>query len=292
MNSLQVLLLLFCACLPMAERQEVRKNPAASVTVVTSIDGNIFPESWLSHEIDAKAEPLHEVEIQRSKLILSSAMDKYPRSVLTSNLKTIYVMHRLQYSGISAGGTNSRDNVYLANRGERDGFTDNYLEGSFHHEFSSILLRNFPKYLEKKAWGKVNGDKFRYGKSGVAAVQGNRAGDKFDPSLNSEGFLCEYAKSTLENDFNVIAEQLFLGNPKFWSVVDKYPGIKKKTDLAIDFYRKIDCAFGEEYFRSLAKDSSPLNLRERSSPALNSIIPCIFKFPVRYFSVSKESPST
>jgi hypothetical protein len=281
MNSLPVLLFFFCACLPTAELQEVRENPAASVTIVTSINGEIFPESWLSPEIDAKAEPLHEAEIQRSKLILSRAIGKYPRSVLTSNLKSIYVVHRLQYSGISAGGTNSRESVYLANRGEREGFTDSYLEGSFHHEFSSILLRNFPMYLDTKAWEKVNGDKFRYGKSGVAAVQGNRVGAAFDPLLNSEGFLCEYAKSTLENDFNVIAEQLFLGNPKFWSVVDKYPGIKTKTKLVIDFYRKIDRSFSEEYFLSLAKDNSPINLRERSSPALNGIIPCVFKFPIR-----------
>ena len=233
------------------------------VKIVTSSSQGIFPESWLSADICAEAEVLHESEVERSKKILIKAMKKYPKRVLTNNLKTIYVLHTLKYSGISAGGTNSRIDVYIANRGIREGFTDSWIETTFHSEFSSILLRNFPQHLDNDAWRKANMESFKYGGSGVQAVKQNKSQQVFDASLHTEGFLYEYAKSTFEDDFNSIAEQLFLGNDCFWSVVDKFQRIKEKTDLVIAFYHKIDPGFSRSFFVSLAK----ANNGEQSIPA-------------------------
>jgi hypothetical protein len=214
----------------------ILENP---VRMVTSSDRSIFPESWLSPDINAEAEMLQESQIDRSRIVLYKAMKNYPGRVLARNLETIYVLHRLKYKGISAGGTNSRRSVYVANRGNREGFTDIWIERTFHAEFSSILLRNFPQYLDKDAWKKANVESFKYGVSGVQAVKQEKDRTVFDPSLHAEGFLYEYAKSTLENDFNSIAEHLFLGDGRFWSVVNKHQKIKEKTDPAIAFYHQM-----------------------------------------------------
>ena len=110
------------------------------VRVVTSSDPNIFPASWLSEGIKAQAGKLKDNQFVRSKTILNRAQKKYPQDVLQKNLKTIYVLHRLVFSGISASGTNGGSNVYIANRGVHAGFTDQRLEKTFHAELSSLLL--------------------------------------------------------------------------------------------------------------------------------------------------------
>ena len=232
-----------------AEETVIQQKP---VRLITSSERNIFPESWLSAEIDAKAEALRKDEIKRSRKILNSAIKKYRGRVLADNLDTVYVLHRLKYYGISVSGTNSWPNVYIANRGSREGFTDQWVETTFHEEFSSILLRNFPGYLAREAWEKANGESFRYGESGVQAVKDGTAGQRFDAPYHAEGFLYEYAKSTLENDLNSIAGQLFIGDPLFWQVVDKYPRMAEKTELVISFYNKIHPGFDKRSFRSLA----------------------------------------
>ena len=219
------------------------------VRIVTSSDRDIFPKSWFSAQINAQAEVLQESEIERSKKILNKAMKKYPKRVLASNLEAVYVLHRLKFNGINAGGTNSRRNIYIAN----PGYSDGWIERAFHEEFSSILLRNFPQYLNRNAWKKANPESFKYGESGVHAIRQKKARKSFDTSLHVEGFLCEYAKSTLENDFNSMTGQLFFGDDRFWSIVSKHRRIKEKSDLVITFYHKIDPAFSKFFFLSLAK---------------------------------------
>lgn len=221
------------------------------VRIISSTNRDIFPKSWLSVGINAESEMLQESEIERSRKILNKAIEKYPKRVILSNLDNIYILHRLKYNGISAAGTNSRKSVYLANPGNRDGYTDNAIEGTFHAEFSSILLRNFPQFLDKDAWENANSVSFKYGGSAVQAIKQKKSRTSFNVSLHAEGFLHEYAKSTMENDFNSIAAQLFLGKGSFWSVVDNYKRISKKTDLVIAFFHEIDPTFSKTFFLSL-----------------------------------------
>ena len=221
------------------------------VKIATSADRNIFPDRWQSSRIDAQAEPLTDRETERSKTILVAAFKKYPREILVANLDAVYVLHRLKFFGISAGGTNSKSRIYLANRGVSAGFTDTWVEGVFHAEFSSILLRNFSRHLDTDAWKAINRSGFEYGTSGVQAIRNGMAVKRFDAQLHDTGFLFEYAQSSLENDFNSIAEQLFTGDPRFWAVVRKHGGIRRKTELVVRFYQQLDPLFSRAYFESM-----------------------------------------
>lgn len=221
------------------------------VLIVTSSSSSIFPQSWLSQDINAIAETLRPSEVARSTKIINKAAAKYPGQILGDNLRAIYVLHRLKYCGISTSGTNSARDIYIANRGKREGFTDDWLESTFHEEFSSILLRNFPQYLDVNSWTKVNPPSFQYGASGVAAVASGQDSQIFSSTFNAEGFLYEYSKATLENDFNSIAAQLFLGNADFWSIVDKHPKIREKTEFVIGFYHKLSPGLSKEFFLRL-----------------------------------------
>ena len=221
--------------------------------MITSSEPSIFPQAWLSRRINAESESLHKSEVQRSRKILKKAVSKYPDRVLDSNLKVIYVLHKLKYCGINASGTNSKSNVYVVNRGSHQGYTDSWIEGTFHAEFSSILLRNSPQHLDKLAWKKQNLQPFKYGMSGVQAVKLGKSRQELDRSFHVKGFLHQYATSTVENDFNSIAEQLFLGNPRLWTAARKHQRINNKMMLVIAFYHKIDPRFSKSFFVNLAR---------------------------------------
>lgn len=246
---------LFCFTWSSTEAAQVAIQETP-VRIVTSSDPAIFPKSWLRNNCNAQARALPASEIERSRRILNQAAAKYPGHVLDTHLGTVYILRRLAYFGRTASGTNSRRDVYIANGGIREGFSDDWCELTFHHEFSSILLRNLSHCLDKKAWEDVNGPSFRYGVSGVQAMKDGKSRLVFDGALHEEGFLYEYAKSTLENDFNSIAAELFIGHAKFWEIVDRYPKIRSKTDLAIGFYNRVDAGFNRPFFLGFAEKTA------------------------------------
>ena len=74
------------------------------------------------------------------------------------------------------------------------------------------------------------------------------------------GFIEQHSQATLEDDFNAIAGELFMGDARFWELVALMPKIRAKVNIAITFYSKIDPSFSESYFRSLVpvpSDSAP-----------------------------------
>lgn len=227
--------------------------PALPVPVATQVKKGMFPSSWTVREISASASSLPPEEVPRSLTALDRAMDKYPVSLLQRNLKRVYVLSRLAFYGVPYGGTNSADTVYLANGGKDFGFTDRYLEESFHHEFSSILLRNYPGIFDRRAWLAANPPGFKYLGDGTKAVRSGQASTKTSRRWQMDGFLAQYATASLEEDFNMIAEALMTGSQEFWSAVDQSPRLKQKVEVAVRFYSSLSGTFNEASFRSFVE---------------------------------------
>ena len=255
MNRTVALIVWQTACvwlpLPSCSAAAERVIAKAPVRIVTSADASIFPESWRNSPIAASGEVLPDDQVERVRTVLARALKKYPAKVLQTHLKTVYVLAELRYSGVSTSGTNSRNSVYLKVGDDRQGFTEAHLESVFHAEFSSILLRNEKRRFDAEAWRAVNPPGFQYLGHGVEAIKQNKAGLELRESLHELGFFKEYSQSTLENDFNAFAALLFMGDRTRWAVVDGFPKIRRKADLAIAFFQTIDATFTEEYFRSL-----------------------------------------
>ena len=209
----------------------------------------------MSPRINATGEPLRPDHIDPSLQILNRAFKKYPAPLLKKNLRAVYLLDRLKYRGIAAGGTNSRKNIYLTNRGKDQAFTDDRVERIFHQEFSSILLRNFPSHFDHKGWKKINPPPFRYGKSGITAIQNSKNHKRFGKAWHRQGFLYRYALSTLENDFNAFAGWLFVGDNRFWSTLNRFPKLRKKGDLTIAFYHRLSPQYTRQFFRSLPQSN-------------------------------------
>lgn len=217
----------------------------------------MFPFDWYIGEVDAQARALPLNEIERSKVAVSSALQKYPVDVITDNLDKIYILRQINFYGVDYAGTYSDDKLFMANSGVDKGYTLSFLEQSFHHEFSSILYWNYSEYFDKDAWlgANENGDSIYFDElGGAGAMISGQDSDYFDEYYHEMGFLYEYATSSFENDLNSFAENLFKPESEFWEVVDKYERLRKKVEILIDFYNEIDSVFTEEYFRNLSDD--------------------------------------
>jgi hypothetical protein len=233
-----------------AEQRVIAETP---VRIVTSSDPAIFPESWRGAKVAASGEALPEEQFERVRRILDRALKKYPPRILETHLRAIYALSELRYSGVITAGTNSRTSVYLKFGDEQKRYTDAVIEGVFHAEFSSILLRNCADDFDQAAWKAANPPGFTYLGHGVEAVKQRKAGLVRTEGLHAQGFLVEYGQSTLENDLNGMAAALFQGDAALWQIADRFPRIQRKLDLAVAFYHAIDPAFTEASFRSLCR---------------------------------------
>jgi len=223
------------------------------VLVKFNYSASIFPETWQESPISAKGEQIDRSEIRRCKIIMVKALGKYPPASLRKELSVVYFLKLMKFYDVEYGGTNSSDALYLTNSGIDNGYSDLYLEQTFHHEYSSILYRNHPDFLDEDTWVKTNFAGFDYTdpENGVGAIRNNESSQDLDTSLCRKGFLTQYSLSGIENDINTFAQNIFSPSEGFWELVDRYPRIKKKVQLLADFYNQIDPLFTETYFRNL-----------------------------------------
>ena len=249
MKSIILIVVLFYSFVSVGQESIIDER--TGVKIIFKAEGKIFPDSWYSHKINAKGISLNPSEYKRSEKLIKAVLKKYPVNLIRNNLKNVYVLTDVIFYGQSFGGTNSTSNVYLSNEGIKKGYTDFYLEQLFHAEFSSILLRNYNQNFTESEWIKDNPSDFNYGKGGVNALKENKDSEKFDPELNKLGFINEYSTSSIENDFNAYAKNLFLPKRGFYKLVETCSAIKLKRKLIIEFYIKLDDSFTEEYFNNI-----------------------------------------
>ena len=250
MKKLIAALLLFIPLIFFAQDTTIN-----GVTVKFHYDMMIFPASWQTAPINAKGEEIGPSEIQRTKKIMVTALRKYPKQTLQQNLNGgIFWLKSMKFFDVGYGGTNSTNALYLTDNGETRGYTDFYMEQTFHHEFSSILMRNFPVLLDTVAWKTANAKGFDYNdpENGVGAIRNNQSSQELDTAICRKGMLTQYGMSSLENDANTFAQNLFCPTKNFWIIVDRYPMIYRKTNLLIGFYHRLSGFFTEDYFRKLA----------------------------------------
>lgn len=207
----------------------------------------IFPQSWLTAKVNAQATILDAAQRERSQALVARALAKYPAVLLRTHLQRVYVVGGLAYSGVPTGGTNSRNAVYLANSGKA---ADVALEGIFHAEFSSILLRNLPQHLDTERWQEINPPDFRYLGSGVQAIKQQKASRRLDAAMHKAGFLHAYAQASQEEDFNSIASRLLMGDEGLWRAVAQFPKVKEKSLLVMAFYGRLHPQFTQSWFEA------------------------------------------
>lgn len=215
---------------------------------VIPYDGHtaIFPASWLEKKTRAKATAADTALYANDTAALALAWGKVPGSVLEKELDNVYIVGSLRFGGQQFTGTNSQRDIYIA------GGNKEQTERTFHHELSSILLRNYADDHFMYEWKQLS-PSLRQGTS-AAAVRNGLYSVELDEGLMAKGYLSPYSLSNAENDFNMYAEYLFCGGKHFWQLAARFPIVQQKLKLIIGFYHdKIWSGYSESFFKGLAE---------------------------------------
>src|SRR5690242_19417887 len=116
MNSLLLKLLLITWPVSSAGRDPA-DTTIKGVTITFSYSLSIFPDSWQSAPVSAMGAAIDRSEIDRSKSIMITAMNKYPAAILRTNLRAVYFLRSMEFFRVGYGGTNSSDALYLTDDG-------------------------------------------------------------------------------------------------------------------------------------------------------------------------------
>jgi dipeptidyl-peptidase-4 len=248
MRASLAILIAFAAVTITVAQTSKSKSSSGPEIIMDRASPDIFPESWRTPKVHAKAEHLAETELERCRKIVDRALGKYPSDMLKATLTKLYCLGSLEFSGAVTGGTRSRSVIYAVCK-PTYGSTD--VERIIHAEYSSVLFQKFPQHFDAKAWSAINPADFNYLGSGVQAVKAGQASPRSDEAMREQGFIQEYAKASIEEDFNCHAAPLFMGDTQYWEAVEKHPKLKAKSDLVIGFYSKVHASLTRERFQAL-----------------------------------------
>ena len=197
--------------------------------------------------INGKATQLDDFGIARFSIVLPKVLGQYPNVVIRDNLKYIKLSKTVSFYGVNYGGSAFGNILYLTNMGRDEGFTDFYLSQTFHHEFSSILMKQY-KFPAQK-WMAANPPDFKYDsdfKDVLSSIQQDRdlKGNEY---FYKQGVMSKYSYTTMENDFNLFAQTVFNEPERMKMLINKYPLIKAKYEIFKGFYLSISPKFAKTF---------------------------------------------
>lgn len=214
------------------------------VVVQTSAESFKFPRGWKNMAMV----PLREADLPRTLQLLEVALSKYPEPVLQEYLLEVFVLHAIKVDDYQIGGTETWRRVFVA----IDLHSDEVIEGTFHHEFAGSLYHHEDsRRRSEDQWKACLPEGFQYENNPQGALARGFKYLRLDPEFGKQGFVSNYAATEISNDFCETAREVFLNKPDFWEFVDKHPLVKRKVDLVIDYYHKLDESFEYDYFRNL-----------------------------------------
>jgi len=175
--------------------------------------------------------------------IVKTALQKYPISVIKKHLKTIYIGGQYSENGGVIAGMYEDETLYLFYNSVKDYTSDTFLEQTFHHEFSSILIYqyNFPAF----DWLRLNPKGFAYiiNASKFKDYMNSRKSYGASETQLRQGLVSSYGQTNAENDINSYAEMIFTQPGKTKKLIEKYPRIGLKYEMIKRFYLSISPEF-------------------------------------------------
>ncbi len=224
--------------------------------ISVQVDDATFPRPLLN-AWRLRSEPVHEKRAVRAKGVILDEMRRYPCHLLLDNLKDVRLAGRLLVGGRPdvIAGIHADGFVALAVNyaGVPTKLACMTVAEKFHHELSSVLYQSHVESLDQAAFEKANPTDFRYSTPSVddARIDSMR---RYTPKLAERGFLSAYSMTSLQNDVNIIAEELFCNPDTLFEACTQYPRLQVKVSVVLAFYRTLDPLLSEEAF----KDERPL----------------------------------
>ena len=108
-------------------------------------------------------------------------------------------------------------------------------ERVLHHEVFHIIEHNFNKYFSNISWNNLNSKEFKY--SACSTCSNNYSLEKI---YNSEGFISEYAKSTISEDMAETFSFMMSDNNLILDMIGKDEILNKKVRTIKNIVKKLD----------------------------------------------------
>lgn len=242
-NLITVMLLAFTAATASAETGTVDEQIALirtnfNVEVHYQFNTNLFfPAEWQHPTLGIAAEPIEPAEAARLLPIINQFLSAHPAPVIDTDLEHIYLLDALSFRGKPYGSTRHGKSLYIVSRGAGQGYDDTFLLCRLHSEFSSILMEQhtFPT----NNWLQFNPDGFNYSGNGFEVVGNPSCYDSSERSC-MDGFLVNFCRSSLDNDFSIMSSWLFTKPDELNAISQRHDRIREKQAIAEQFYRSLN----------------------------------------------------
>jgi len=225
--------------------KEFKKNYNLIIKKIKSIEQlppfNVF--RILNGEIEVILTPPTEIQFLNYLSILQDALNKYPTELIHQHLKEIFIGGSYHQNGGIISGLYNKDIVYLFYNSQDGDNSSTFLEQTFHHEFSSILIHayDFPAF----DWLKLNPENFEYIINPIKINEYMNSIETYKATelQLTQGLVSSYGQSNAENDINSYIELIFTQPKKMQALVNTYPIIKLKYQMIKKFYLSISPQF-------------------------------------------------
>lgn len=206
------------------------------VTIRTDHESRDFVHPGWRYKTGFQMRKIDSRQISKARMVVTSFSSRYDERLLRKSLASVNIVKDFRIGKSIYSGTYWKNKIILKVPRAHSIY---YLERVLHHEYSSILLRKYPlSRSDKRLWSRnsarYGGRKLRdyYLRNG----KGSRTERK---SLLRQGFLTPYSATTFENDFNILAEYIFMKPERFKYLARIYPRIRVKRAIAIKYYCKL-----------------------------------------------------
>lgn len=185
-------------------------------------------------------------EYREALSIVAEEMNYYPIEILLSDLDNVYFGGRIQTerSQFTAGFfIPSKKDIYLFSMLSDYSGSEALLilAETFHHELSSILMRNYR--FDMIGFMAYNGTDFEYWHDEERILTSTHTGNYTSGPLWDEGLLRYYSQTSPENDYNSYVEMIFTNPKRMSDNCSANERIKNKFLHVKDFYLNISPDF-------------------------------------------------
>ncbi len=214
------------------------------IKIVYEVDAD-FLSFW--EEDPPITKPIWPRVLMRNADILQTTLERYPVQVIKNHLSVINFAGKITLKdGFNYGGLydESKKSIYLVDNGFQG---HDVVISTFHHEFSSLLLKSNSFDIDQ--WRDNNPKDFEYSyETTKDLLRTYKSASLVGAEADYEkGFMDTYGQTMVENDFNEYAAVVFTYPQKFKKIMDKYPRVRGKFMVLLEFYHNIDPIFTEEY---------------------------------------------
>lgn len=193
-----------------------------------------IPPAWTKPPCNAVVNIANQTPAFHAAVSVVEALNSYPSELLAQFLTKVYIVNDLELNNHVYGATCVNSAIYICVGHESAGDLVEWAKNCFHHEFAHRLWGRLPHLFKATIWRTYNPPGFIYDHTSLG-----QGGLLDDPKLYSEGFVCKYAKATMQEDMCTLTERLFRAEPKFLKDLPRYPRLAQKARLLDDFYSQI-----------------------------------------------------